>query len=348
MPPRPSSSLTVAPADIAPLQAFAEKAGLDFTAILNDLRLPADLTDETNSCKANLEDYFRLLARLSFAAQDETCQISVRPLIPGTTEFVFSMLSESANLFDAMKRVAKSYNLVHGGAYNRVEKRASGLVYIIDDKEFPYAADAQSGFVYSLMEGVLILLHALLSHACGADLFVSVRKIYTKRPRIDAPSPFLTFWNAPVHCNANYYALIYDLSAADIPIRIALDNAPQTAGVYDIVAKLIGERERAGARPFRMTDRVIDMLEAGIVNQDNVAQRLGVSIATLRRRLAAEGETFRDLHHRVLNERAKILLRRHRHASDVAQELGFSDFRSFSRAFKQWNGVTPTVYANSN
>jgi len=343
----PSFALVVGASDISPLQVFAEKAGLDFSKILQELGLSADLHDAASAGEARLEDYFRILARLSFAAQDETCQISVRPLIPGTTDFVFSMLAESPDLFDAMRRIAKSYNLVHGGAYNRVEKRASGLVYIIDDKEFPYATGAGSSFVYSLMEGVLIFLHALLSHATGTNLFSSVRKIYSKRPQAGASSPFLAFWNAPVHCNANYYALIYDHTVAKTPIKMVGDNAPPAAGVYDIVAKLIAEKECAGAEPFRMTDRVIDLLEAGVVNQDEIGLRLGVSTATLRRRLTAEDASFRDLRHRVLNERAKILLRRRRHVSDVAQELGFSDFRSFSRAFKQWNGVTPSVYVSS-
>ncbi|MGD9800293.1 MAG: helix-turn-helix domain-containing protein [Parvularculaceae bacterium] len=32
--------------------------------------------------------------------------------------------------------------------------------------------------------------------------------------------------------------------------------------------------------------------------------------------------------------------------ADVAEELGFSDFRAFNRAFKAWNGVTPKAYAS--
>jgi AraC-like DNA-binding protein len=39
------------------------------------------------------------------------------------------------------------------------------------------------------------------------------------------------------------------------------------------------------------------------------------------------------------------MLDRHRHPDDVAQVLGFSDSRSFSRAFKAWNGVTPSNWS---
>jgi AraC-like DNA-binding protein len=340
-------SLTVSAADIAPLKGFAEKSGLDFAAMLEGLGLASDLLDSNSGGKAPLEDYFRILARLSFAAQDETCQLSSRPLIPGTTEFVLSTLAESPDLFTAMKRIAKSYNLVHGGVYNRVERRRNGIVYIIDDKNFPYAFDARDSFAHSLTEGVLIFLHALLSHATGRDLFGSIKKIYTRRSQIDAATPFLAFWNAPVQCNAQYYALIYDLSAGETPIKITADETLSTAGVYNIAVKIISDRANAQAPLIHTTDKVVNSLEAGIVDQNRIAVRLGVSIATLRRRLAAEGESFRKLRDRVLNERAKSLLRNHLHSGAVAQELGFSDIRSFSRAFKQWNGMTPPAYAKS-
>ncbi|MFQ5563312.1 MAG: helix-turn-helix domain-containing protein [Parvularculaceae bacterium] len=341
------SALCVGAADIAPLHAIAEKSGLDFAAVLQDLQLPAGLAEVSSGASARLEDYFRILGRLSFAAHDETCQLSSRPLMPGTTDFVLSTLEDSANLFEAMKRIAKSYNLVHGGAYNRVEKRRDGLVYIIDDQEFPYAFDTCDDFAHSLMEGVLIFLHALLSRATATDLFPSVRKIYTKRPQRTPAGPFLTFWAAPVQCHARYYALSYELPTAETPIRITKNDALSAAGVYEAVARMIVERERGAAPARRMIERVVNALESGIVDQTRVARRLGVSVATLRRRLAAEGDSFRALRCRVLNERAKSLLQSRRHAGDVAQELGFSDLRSFSRAFKQWNGVTPSAYART-
>jgi AraC-like DNA-binding protein len=130
-----------------------------------------------------------------------------------------------------------------------------------------------------------------------------------------------------------------------VPVSLT-QRSGRAVDVYAAVEAMILAREKAGS-PTDFLQRVSDAIASGVDDQAEAARRLGVSVATLRRRLAETGTRFRDLRAIGLNERAKQMLNRHRHPDDVAETLGFSDSRSFSRAFKAWNGVTPSNWTPS-
>lgn len=74
-----------------------------------------------------------------------------------------------------------------------------------------------------------------------------------------------------------------------------------------------------------------------------LAQLLGVSARTLKRRLQQEGGSFRALAQAARHERAQALLAAGRlNMSEIAAELGFADAAAFSQAFKRWSGVAPS------
>ncbi len=291
-----------------------------------------------------LADHFRVMRRLTESSRDETLHLSKRPLAPGTTDFVIDTALQADTLEDAMKRTARAYNMMHGGYYNRVNRRGDRLIHTIDDRKFPYAFDEKSGGAYALMEGVLIFLHALLSLSAGEALAQHLICVRSRRPSRNASGGFLDFWDAPVRCGASVYALEYDAAAGDLPVRRWRGSPPNTAAVYDLIDAMIAARERSGlTKDLRL--RVLEAISEGVDNQAEVARRLGVSVATLRRRLTESGVSFRDLRHQALNEAALAMLRQGRPVGDVAEALGYVDIRSFSRAFKTWNGVTPTAFA---
>ncbi len=290
-----------------------------------------------------LVDHFRSLQRLSLVAGDETCHLSLRPLTRGTTDFVLASLSDARDLEDAMRRVARAYNVIHGGSFNRVEQRRDRLIYVIDDTAFPYAFAHGTGTSHAVVEGVLIFLHAMLSIAVGEDLSSALRTVRTRRPVRRAPDGLLAFWATPVRCKAEVYTLEYDASVADRPVRASTAGATNTSAVYDHVIAMIAARETITSA-VDFPARVGETIAGGTIDQHHVARHLGVSIATLRRRLTQSSVSFRDLRAEVLSTTAKALLSERRHANDVAEVLGFSDGRSFARAFKSWNGVTPTAY----
>lgn len=291
-----------------------------------------------------LGDHFATMRRLTESSRDETLHLSKRPLAPGTTDFVIGTLVHATDFEDAMKRTAKAYNLMHGGYYNRVSRRRDGLVYAINDRDFPYAFDTLSAAPYALMEGLLIFLHALLSLSVGEALTGRLRGVRTRRPNRTEPDGLLGFWQAPVRCGAEVYALEYDIAATGLLVRDWRGAPPNSVAVYDLIDTLIAERERSGLGKT-IEARVLDAVAEGVDNQGDVARRLGVSIATLRRRLTDAGVTFRDLRARALHDAASSMLAQGRPVGDVAEALGYVDIRSFSRAFKAWSGTTPKAFA---
>ena len=76
-----------------------------------------------------------------------------------------------------------------------------------------------------------------------------------------------------------------------------------------------------------------------------LAHRMGMASATFRRHLAAEGETIRSIKERVrTNVALKMLASQDVHPDQVAEMLGFSSAKAFSRAFVSWSGLTPAAY----
>lgn len=333
--------------DVRSLATLTSSSPEALRKILGDFELPVNLLAEDHDGTLDLADYFRILERLSLEVQDETCRLSSRPLIPGSTHFVWSGVAGTADLLEAMERVAHAYNMLHGGHYNHVEMRDDALVYIIDDHGFPYTARDDERYIHFTMECVLAFLHGMLVLVAGDRLSGHLRKVWSRRPRPSRHGGQLDFLAVPIRWNAPYYALVYNLPAARMPVEVAASDLPAHTAVYRKLVDLIEAQEAGSRRPRSVTERVAALLEQGVRDQAQIARTLGLSTATLRRRLQERGTSFSDLRRQALNDTAKSLLLEQLRLGEIAETLGFSDVRSFNRAFKDWNGMTPRSYRDT-
>lgn len=155
---------------------------------------------------------------------------------------------------------------------------------------------------------------------------------------------FATLLDGPITYDADRAAIVLDQSWLGSPMMRSESD----------IEELIATSPRALiARPRYQTsvgDQVRRILEAGlrkseIPSADEVASRLSVSPQTLRRKLADEGTSTRELTEDVRRDAAiASLVAGKESIADLSERLGFSEQSTFARAFRQWTGSTPGAY----
>ncbi|MBT5228719.1 MAG: AraC family transcriptional regulator [Methylococcales bacterium] len=158
----------------------------------------------------------------------------------------------------------------------------------------------------------------------------------------EKPGEYFAFFRCPVIFDAPDNRIT--LTQEHVDKRLTSAN-PLLAQLHeqvmiDYLAKLEGDNiiERVKAI-------IIDQLPSGNISDTSVAQALYMSNRTFSRRLQKEGTTLRailnDLRHELAD---KYILDSNLNLNEISFLLGFSEFSSFSRAFKRWTGLSPRAY----
>ncbi|NIB44162.1 AraC family transcriptional regulator [Pseudomaricurvus alkylphenolicus] len=77
---------------------------------------------------------------------------------------------------------------------------------------------------------------------------------------------------------------------------------------------------------------------------EEVAEKLGFSVRTLRRHLDNEGSSYQKLLTEIRHQLALDYLATDVSVEQIAEMLGYSETGNFSHAFKRWQGVSPKQY----
>ncbi|HWU13398.1 MAG TPA: AraC family transcriptional regulator ligand-binding domain-containing protein [Caulobacter sp.] len=143
-------------------------------------------------------------------------------------------------------------------------------------------------------------------------------------------------------------AVTYGASRSSIAFPTAwltLESPYADAALYGVaISELQAAKGRITA-PLALrgrVERLLSTLPAGRLGAEDVARTMGVSRRTLVRRLAQAGAGYRELVDGELRGRAERFLRDgHLSHARIAEELGYVDPTSFSRACRRWFGGGP-------
>ena len=87
------------------------------------------------------------------------------------------------------------------------------------------------------------------------------------------------------------------------------------------------------------------MVLSGSASETHISKLLSISLRTLRRLLAAQGTSFRELLGEMRYEIARQLLAdTHMTTAEVAATLDYADASAFTRAFRRWTNSPPAAW----
>ncbi|MGW0037316.1 AraC family transcriptional regulator [Gordonia sp. NPDC003376] len=146
----------------------------------------------------------------------------------------------------------------------------------------------------------------------------------------------------PVRFGTGAHRLVFDAAVLGDPLPLANPLSRQTY-VRDCRVALVRRRGH-GSVAQRATQEIL-YRQQGIPDLDSMADRLHMSPRTFRRRLHAEGTTYRGVVADVQRSEAIRLLRdTDLPIARIADDVGYGDLPNFYRAFRRWTGTTPAAF----
>ena len=157
---------------------------------------------------------------------------------------------------------------------------------------------------------------------------------------------YRVLFDGPTRFDAPHSRLSFDAGYLSLPLRrdeAALQRMLQRALLLTV-------------RPYRRDRLLVERVRQTLAehpehsrNADDLAAWLNLSPRTLHRQLKEEGASLQALKDSVRRDTAlELLLRTARPIKSIASAVGFSNEKSFSRAFKAWTGSSPESIRKPN
>jgi len=235
---------------------------------------------------------------------------------------------------DAIKLVFSCIDLV--STYLQYDITVEGKLGYVRLKELVDISD----FKHFIYEAEIVSLQTICAMILDDEhVFKEINLVYPKPVYADK-------YEEIFHCTVKFDApenlLIFDAEILYRPLKHA---DPLTRKILEQECWQLCQRLSGNVT---MKDKIRHELlfaENDFPKLEQLSQRINVPERTIRRKLTAEGTSYKDILSDIRKQKALELIE----AGDcsmekIAEKLGYSDVASFYHAFKTWTGTTPTNF----
>ena len=247
------------------------------------------------------------------------------------------LMQSAPKVGTALGLLASNIRAHDRGGIALVERREgfAGLGYAVVDREIEHADQ--------MMAAALAIVMNILRGLCGAHWRPAEVRFAFAAPR--STVAYHRFFGLTPSFDAESSLLLFTDDWLSRPLPSA----------DPLLHQLMGERVREQLGPGsdnlsgQLRRFLRSELSAGRVSQESAARYFGLHARALRRRLEAEGSSFRRIRDQVQFDAACQMLSYTRAtAGEVASMLGYADASAFTRAFSRQAGVSPARWRATN
>lgn len=319
--------------------SFALARGWDVNGILHEAGIPPMLLAEGRArvTEAQAVTIVRTLWRLT---DDEAFGMGEHPLPRGSFRLLCYGAIGAPDLGTALERFRGFAQAVPAIPAMGIEREGRLARVTLD------LGPAFSDPAHLISYTALAVVHRIMAWAIARPLDLVRVELPFHRPASTEMADLV--FGAPQVYEAPHPALVFDAGWLAAPLmrdETELDEfiARSPAGL------LARPTERESSTADLVRKLVVQGLKGEQLSGDEIATRLSMSPQTMRRHLAAERTSLREIRETVLRDAAvTALVQGDESMADIAARLGFSEPSAFTRAFRRWTGSPPSAYRSSD
>jgi len=308
--------------------------GLDPIDLLRRNRISPRLFRE-DSARISIERYADLQVSTMLAMQDESLGYASQRMPIGSWSMMCLAVIGSETLGQALSRYCRFYQLFEFGVDPILAEHGDTASVRLVQR------DGDTVAMSFLSEMLLFNVHRFASWLVQEHLPVQLVEL-AHQPTAQLTDYRHMFLGNPISFKQPVSQLI--LSRALLEKRVTQNEASLRHFLRHPVLIMLTQ----GYANNSWTTRVRDIVRRNLGQMpelNEVAEALEIHPQTLRRRLSAEGGTFKEIKNQVRRDTALHFLgKQGLSIEEIAHRAGFSESSAFIRAFKGWTGLTPYTY----
>ena len=238
----------------------------------------------------------------------------------------------SSSLHTALDRFARYMAILTEGAILSIDETETELSVHLQYKKISRQQPTRT-------DSFMAMLLAMCRANCGEDFYPSSISLTHAEPADS--SEFEALFACPIYFNSPENRFNLSKQQAD---KHLTSSSPRLAQLSDqLIIEALAKLDKNNIIE-QVKAEILHQLPSANVTDSSVAKAINMSQRSLQRKLQQQGSSFKYLLNDLRSELAQHYIQdSNLSLLDIAFMLGFSEYSSFSRAFKRWTGLSPSA-----